>query len=101
MATAFHNHTAGQIVDELGSIKAQIADLKAREDALKAELIARGAAEAEGSLFRATISTAMRWTLDAERVKAEMGENWYTTRCKTSAVTSLRISARKGLAVAA
>jgi hypothetical protein len=64
-------------------------------------LIARGNTEAEGSLFHAVISTAMRWTLDSERVKAEMGDNWYSSRCKTSAVTSLRISARKGIAVAA
>jgi hypothetical protein len=101
MISPFHNHTAGQIVDELGSIKAQIADLKAREDALKAELIARGNTEAEGALFRATISTAMRWSLDSERVKAEMGDDWYSSRCRVASVTSLRISARKGLAVAA
>ena len=44
------------------TIEAQIADLKTREDALKAELIARGNTEAEGSLFSAVISTAMRWT---------------------------------------
>jgi hypothetical protein len=46
----------GQLTDRLGNIKAQIADLKILESELRDALIATGVSEAEGQLFRATIS---------------------------------------------
>ena len=49
----FHNLTTGAIVDRLGALKAQLADLKADEEALRGELIARKVEAAEGDLFRA------------------------------------------------
>ena len=92
----FHNLTTGELVDQLGHAKAEAAEIKAREDALKAELIARGIDEAEGILFRGTVTAATRWTLDAEAVRAEMGESWCTARSKVSPVTTVRVSARIG-----
>ena len=94
--TPLHNLSAGDLADALGKLKAEAANVKAREDALKAELIARGVAEAEGALFRATVSEAARWTLDSDRVKAEMGEAWYSARCKVGISTTVRVSARTG-----
>ncbi len=44
------------IVDELGEIKAMIAELKKQEDALTATLKAEGAGEYEGLLFRVVVS---------------------------------------------
>jgi hypothetical protein len=99
--TTLHNHTIGQLVDELGQVKAEAAEIKAREDLLKAELTARDVTEAEGDLFRATVTVASRWTLDAERVKAEMGVGWYDARCKIGSVTTVRVSARTGATRAA
>jgi hypothetical protein len=93
-----HNLTNGALVDELGTVKAQAADLKAREDALKAELIARRVTEAEGALFRATITDATRWTLDTDKVKSETGTDWYVARCRVSATTTVRLCARTGSA---
>jgi hypothetical protein len=92
----FHNLSAGALADELGAIKSDLADLKAREDALRTELIRRGVSEAEGALFRATVSEATRWTLDTDRVKSEMGAAWYETHCKGSLTTTVRVSARTG-----
>ena len=92
----FHNLSAGDLADELGAVKAQAAEIKAREDALRAELIARDITEAEGSLFRAAVSTASRWTLDAERIRAECGEAWCTAHSKVATVVSVRVSARTG-----
>jgi hypothetical protein len=89
----FHNLSIGELVDQLGHVKAEAA---AREDALKCELISRGVESAEGMLFRATVTEATRWTLDAERIKAEMGELWSVAHSKVSAVTSVRLSARTG-----
>jgi hypothetical protein len=45
-----------EIVDQLGDVKAQIADLKAKETALRDELADSGESEVEGDLFRATVS---------------------------------------------
>jgi hypothetical protein len=99
--TTLHNLPLGEIVDQLGRVKAEAAEIKAREDLLKAELTARGVPEAEGDLFRATVTEACRWTLDAERVKAEMGAGWYDARCKVGTVTTIRVSARTGATRAA
>ncbi len=97
----FHNLSDGDLVDQLGAIKAELADVKAREDELKAQLIARGLPEAEGALFRATVSQGVRWTLDVERVRAEMGAAWCDQRSKVASVTGVRISARTGTRKAA
>jgi len=43
-------------VDRLATIKAQIADLKAQEDQIKAVLIEAGQAAIEGQLHRAAVS---------------------------------------------
>jgi hypothetical protein len=96
-----HNLALGEIVDQLGRVKAEAAEIKAREDLLKAELAARDMREAEGDLFRATVTVASRWTLDAERVKAELGESWYLARCKIGSVTTVRVTARTGATRAA
>jgi hypothetical protein len=96
-----HNLSAGDLVDQLGAIKAEAADIKAREEALRAELIARGVSEAEGALFRATISEGTRWTLDAERIRDEMGEAWCTAHSKVGTATTVRVSARTGTRKAA
>jgi hypothetical protein len=99
--TTLHNLSVGEIADQLGHTKAEAAEIKAREDALKAELIARGVTEAEGALFRATVSEATRWTLDAARIKEEMGELWSVAHSKVSTVSSLRVTARTGARQAA
>jgi hypothetical protein len=99
--TSLNNLPLGEIVDQLGRVKAEAAEIKAREDLLKAELTARDVSEAEGDLFRATVTVASRWTLDAERVKAELGESWYLARCKIGSVTTVRVTARTGATRAA
>jgi hypothetical protein len=92
----FHNLSIGEIADQLGHVKAEAAQIKAREDALRGELIARGVSEAEGTLFRAIITDATRWTLDATRIREEMGELWSVAHSKLSTVTTLRVTARTG-----
>jgi hypothetical protein len=97
----FHNLSTGELVDQFGHVKAEAAEVKAREDALRAELLARGVESAEGMLFRATITEATRWTLDSERIKAELGELWAVAHSKVSTVTTLRVTARTGARQAA
>ena len=100
-APQFDNLSTGQIVDELGQVKAEAAEIEMREKALKAALIARGVTEAEGALFRATVTEALRETIDADKVKAEMGAGWWSARCKVGITTTVRVSARKGVKLAA
>jgi len=45
------------LVDQLGALKARIAELTEQEAELKQELIDSGYTEMEGDLFRATVST--------------------------------------------
>jgi hypothetical protein len=97
----FHNLSIGELVDAIGHVKAEAAEIKAREDALRTELISRGVTEAEGMLFRATVTEAARWTLNAEQIREEMGEAWAMQRSKCSTSTTLRVSARSGARKAA
>jgi hypothetical protein len=82
-------------VDQLGEIKAQISELTAIERDLKHALIAAGEPEIEGSLFRATVNEAVRWTINTKGLREEFGEDWVTARSKQSVVTTVRVAARK------
>ena len=87
----FHNLPTGDLVDQLGGVKAAIADLQSREKALRDELLARTVAQAEGAQFGAIITRSIRWTLDTKAVKAEMGEGWYDQHCRQTAVTTVNV----------
>src|SRR5438067_12050756 len=69
----FDNLPTGELVDQLGGVKAEIADLETRQQSLRAELLKRCLTEAEGAVYAATVTQAMRWTLDAKPVRAEVG----------------------------
>ena len=87
----YHNLPVGEIVDQLGGVKAAIADLEKREKALRDELLARAVSQVEGRHFGAIVTQSIRWTLDTKAVKAEMGEGWYDAHCRQSAVTTVNI----------
>src|SRR3982074_1098071 len=70
----YHNHSTGALADELGRLATEIAELEGRRKAFREEMIRRGVAEAQGALYRATITDAVRWTIDAKAVRSEMGE---------------------------
>jgi hypothetical protein len=59
------------LVDQLGCIKAQIADLEKQEKAIRAQLIDTGHGAIEGELFRATVSRSeverVDWKAVAEK----------------------------------
>jgi hypothetical protein len=97
----FDNLSIGEIVDQLGHVKAEAAEIKAREDALKAALTAKGVTEAEGMLFRATVSEALREALDSDKIREEMGPSWCSLHSKIAVVTTVRVNARKGIALPA
>src|ERR1700693_3386633 len=90
----FHNLPVGEIVDQLGAVKAEIADPEAREKTLRAELLKRCVIEAEGAQYAAAGTQAMRWTLDTKSVRSEMGDAWFDRRCKQALVTTVTVAAR-------
>ena len=89
----YHNHSTGDLADELGRLTTQIAELEGRRKAFREEMIRRGVAEAQGALYRATITDAVRWTIDAKAVRIEMGEPWWDARCRQSLVTTVAVKA--------
>jgi hypothetical protein len=88
------DQTAGELADRLGEVKARIADLEAEEREVRAELIALGVERAEGALFKATITSAVRWTLDVAGLKREFGEAWVAKRSNHAVVTTVRVASR-------
>ena len=92
------NLPAHALVDQLGALKAEIAASEGREKALRDELLRRGITEAEGARFSATVTQAVRWTLDTKAVKAEMGAPWWDGRCRQSLVTTVAVKPRVAIA---
>ncbi|HTV90137.1 MAG TPA: hypothetical protein VME41_14075 [Stellaceae bacterium] len=99
--SAFHNLSAGDLADQLGTVKAEIAALQSREKALRDELVRRGEREIEGANFSASIADAVRWTLDTKAVQAEMGADWYDAHCRQSLVTTVTVRVRAAARLAA
>jgi len=87
------------LVDELGLIKAQAAELKSREDAIKAQLTDAGFSVLEGKFFRAAVSICERQPkTDWEAVAVKLAPSRQLIAAHTHAQDSyvaVRVSARK------
>lgn len=90
------------IVDRLGDIKAQIAQLKEVEADLIKRLVESGETAVDGHAYRATVSTvAERQSLDVKAAEAKLRDlgvdgRWFSKNQKTTrGSTSVRVSARK------
>lgn len=83
-------------IDRLGYIRAQLAELKREEDALKAVLIEQGPGAYEGDMFRATVSECERKTLDMEAVRAKLSDQFIRANTYIADVTVVRVVARNG-----
>lgn len=106
MATAYNIIAAtiepASIIDRLGDIRAQIANLKAIEEELIAQVKELGAGAHEGAAYRATVSeVAERSTLDpkaAEEKLRELGVDgrWFSKNQKTvRGYVTVKVAARK------
>jgi hypothetical protein len=98
MKTKHTPETLAQLVDELAAIRADLADLKATEEAYRAELIAAGVTEADGTLHRVTISQTTRSITDWQTIaeKFEPSRQLIAAHTKQSAPSfTVRITARK------
>lgn len=68
--TMSDERTPEQLVDDLGFLKAEIAALTKKEDALKAKLASLGLSAIDGVYYRATVTTRKTTRLDNNKVKA-------------------------------
>ena len=89
------------LIDQLGALKAQIADLTKQEKAIKEAMEDLSPGAYEGELFRLSISVADRETLDMEAVRAHLSRQFIQAHTNVTEVRTLRVSARNGKKVAA
>jgi len=83
------------IVDTLGTVKAEIAALQAKEKQLTDRLKLTGLSEIDGTLFRATVCTSDRETVDTKSLRVDLGEDCIKPYLRVSAITICRVNARK------
>jgi hypothetical protein len=84
------------IVDEYGTLCAQMAALKNRQAELREALIAAGAVAVEGSLFRITVSTCIAESLDMEAIRAKLSPQFIVAHTIKTERTTVRCAARNG-----
>lgn len=86
-------------VDELAAIRAEIADLKAREEIRRLFLIASGQTEIDGELHRVTISTSYRVNIDWQTIAKKLNPSTQLITAHTHKADepthTLRLTGRK------
>jgi len=93
VAAALFNSAAA--IDELGLIKAQIAELEAKEKSLTDALKATGRDSFAGTFYDATVSRTERETVDTKRLRADLGEELIAPYVKRTPVVTLKLVAKK------
>lgn len=88
------------LADELGTIRAQMADLKDREREIRDTLIEAGIKQLEDKNFRALVIESMRTMIDWKAVAAKLKPSHQLVTAHTTEreVISIRVSARRGAA---
>jgi|SoiMethySBSTD1v2_1073268.scaffolds.fasta_scaffold2495989_1 hypothetical protein len=90
-----------KIIDDLGALKARIADLETQEKALKQALADLTPGAYEGEIFRLSVSESERETLDMKAVREHLSRQFIAAHTNVTSVRTLRVAARSGKAVAA
>jgi hypothetical protein len=94
----FNFEDLAAIVDDLADVKAQLSELKATEENLRAALIASEVSAANGTLHRATITSTTRTLTDWQAIAHALGATdeliaAHTTQ--TAPTFTVRLTARK------
>lgn len=83
-----------EIVDQLGNLRSKIAELIEQETELKTQLKALGNGAFNGNLFKATVASFYRSTLDSEMVTLFLTDEQFKACLKTTEVTTVKVTAR-------
>lgn len=94
MAKVKLNDNLSSLVDELGELKAAIAQLELREKFIKGVLCDSGLELIKGKLFQAAVCESERVTLDSAKVRSYLTPVQITDCSKVTMVTTVRVSAR-------
>ncbi len=88
------------LADELGFIRAQMADLKDRETNIRETFIEAGITAMEGETFRAVLVESLRTTINWKAVAAKLkpSRQLVTSHTSEKEVISIRVNARRGVA---
>ncbi len=88
------------LADELGSLPAQMADLKDRESDIREMFIEAGVHTLEDERFRAVVVESLRTTVNWKAVaaKLEPSHQLVTAHTTEKEVISIRVNARRGAA---
>ena len=88
------------LADELGALRAQMADLKDREREIRDTLIAAGVKALEDDTFRALVVESIRTMIDWKTVAAKLkpSRQLVTAHTTEKEVISIRVNARRGAA---
>ncbi len=88
------------LADELGAVRAQLADLKDREREIRNTLIEAGVKTLEDDLFRVLVVESMRTMIDWKSIAAKLkpSHQLVTAHTEDKEVISIRVSARRGVA---
>jgi len=88
--------TTGALVDKLGALRAQAADLGSDIKFLEGLLKEAGPGAYEGDLFRATVSVSERATVAWKAIAEKLGASrqMLTANTKVSEVSCVRVTAR-------
>lgn len=90
-------YTLEELVERCGELKEERKSLETREkyyvEAIKSRMRTGNRQEVTSTheTFVATFATSERLALDQQRVKEEMGEDWWFAHCKLTEVETLRI----------
>ena len=88
------------LADELGFIRAQMADLKDRERDIRDIMIEAGVKTLEDDTFRALVVESIRTMIDWKQVAAKLkpSRQLVTAHTTEKEVISIRVNARRGAA---
>ena len=86
------------LADELGFIRAQMADLKDREKDIRDIMIEAGVKTLEDDTFRALVVESIRTMIDWKQVAAKLkpSRQLVTAHTTEKEVISIRVNARRG-----
>lgn len=90
-----------KLCDQLGNLEAQIAGLKKQADAIKKELISRGAGAYEGALFRSVVTIGESSRLNMDAVREKLSPQFISANTVLVPFEKVCTKARNNIAVAA
>jgi hypothetical protein len=88
-------------IDELGALRARMADLELAEKALKQKLVHLKPGAYEGNMFRLAVIESTREKLDLDAVREKLSHQFLTAHTTEYPVRTLKTSSRNGKGLAA